>query len=342
MSHRVRPAVAVAVLAILGCGGTASDVGSTTANQTSCPAGTVPWQPRMLAHGIFSGLYLANGTVLATGSDLQRFPLNGDPALTLAQASGMRGLVVVGQTAYFTADHPVGAPTAQGKQSSTTALYSVPLAGGTATLFIDMPLNIDGAVTDGTAIYFNGYGAGIVRVVVADGSASTLPLALGVNAIAVHGGVVYAAATDLTSTNPSNGLIVRMPTTGGPPQTIVANIGHPWSLVADANGLYWAEDPPVGVFGDGHVARAGLDGSGVRTLLPHGARALAVDGADLYFAWDAIGKVPLGGGAVTTLVPGPLKAPGMFTISNGNAVWVDPVFQALSDPTEPLLVTTCW
>jgi hypothetical protein len=341
----IRPLCAVVVAAAIGCGGGASDAGSetTTASQTGCSPGTTPLQPRTLGQGLFSGLDLAEGAVLATGSELQRFPLTGDPAIALTQASGMRGLVVVGQTAYFTADHPVGAPNAEGKQSSTTALYSVPLAGAAATLVLDMPLNIDGAVTDGTAIYFSGYGGGIVRVVVADASQSTLslPRSLEVNAIALHDGVVYVAATDLGSASPTNGTIVAIPATGGSARTVLTNIGHPWNLVAAASGLYWVEDPPVGVYGDSHIARAGLDGTGVRTLVSDGASALAVDGADLYFANGSIGKVPVAGGAVTTLVPG-LKAPGLLIVSGGTAVWVDPASQALSDPTVPSLMTTCW
>jgi hypothetical protein len=342
-SSRVQPsaAVAIATLAIVGCGGAASDVGSTTANQTSCAAGTVALQPRMLAQGLFSGLDLSTGTVLATGTELQRFPLTGDSALTVTQADGMRGLVVVGQTAYFTAEHPVGVPNAQGKQSSTPALYSVPLSGGAATLVIDVPLNIDGAVTDGTAIYFNGYGGSIVRVDVGDGSRSDLPLptSLGVNAIAVQGGSVFIAG--YVGTSPTNGTIVKVPTTGGNMQTLVTNIGHPWSLVADASGMYWVEDPPVGTYGDGRIARAGLDGRGLRTLIPHSARALGVDGGFLYFTWDTIGRVPVAGGQEITLVSG-LNAPGLLAVSGGNAVWVDPIFQALSDPTVPQLMTTCW
>jgi hypothetical protein len=316
---------------------------SGAAGQSGCPAGATPLQPRMLGQGLFTGLDLTGGTVLATGTELQRFSLTGDPALTLTQASDMLGLVVVGQTAYFTAGHPVGAPNAQGKQSRTTALYSVPLAGGVATLVLDMPLNIDGAVTDGTAIYFSGYGGGIMRFVAADASQSTLSLALSleVNAIAVHDGVVYVAAIDLGSASPTNGTIVAIPATGGSARTVLGNIGHPWNLVAAASGLYWVEDPPVGTFGNGHVARAGLDGSSVRTLMLHGARALALDGGYLYFAWDTIGKVPVAGGQESTLVPG-LKTPGLLAVSGGNAVWVDPTSQALSDPTVPSLMTTCW
>jgi hypothetical protein len=334
---------AAVALAIASCGGSTSDVGATSSGQTACLPGNTALQPRTLAQGHFSGLELVDGVVLATGTDLQQLPLTGDPALTLTHAEEMRGLVVVGQTAYFVAGHPVGAPDAQGKQSSTTALYSAPLGGGAPTLVLDTPFNIEGAVTDGTAIYFSGYGGGVGRVAVADGSRTDLPLppALGVNALALHAGVLYVAATDLSSASATNGIIVKIPADGGSMQPVVANIGHPWNLVADASGLFWVEDPPVGTFADSRIVRAGLDGSGARTLVPHGARALVVSGGDLYFAWDAIARVPVGGGAVTTLVSG-LKAPGLLGVSKGNAVWTDPVSQALSDPTVPSLSTTCW
>ena len=334
----------LAAPALTGCEttGAGSTTGSDAGSQTSCPPGTTILQPRTLAQDHFSGLDVTDGQVLATGIDLQRLPLSGGPIETIAQASTMRGLVIVGQTAYFTADHPLGAPDVQGRQAATTALYSVPLSGGATALVLDAPLNIDGAVADSRAIYFNGFGGGIVRVAVADGSRTdlALPAGLYVDAIAVNGGAVYVAAQDLASTSPTNGLIMKMPATGGPAQTLITNIGHPWNLVADASGLFWVEDPPVGTFGDGHLAGAALDGSAMRTLLSHGARALAISRGDLYFAWSGIGKVPVGGGAETTLVPG-LNAPGMLHISGGSAVWVDPVSQARSDPTVPSLMTTC-
>ncbi len=335
------------LLALAGCGDATNGLVTTptaaTSSVSSCPAGATALQPRTLSEGLFSALYLTDGAVLATGRTLQRLSLAGTPPLTLTQASGMRGLIVVGQAVYFSAEHPVGRPDAQGKQPGTSALYAVPLAGGAPTLVLDKPFNVDGAATDGVAIYFPGYGPGITRVAVADGaeSALALPRALGVNAVAVHAGFVYVAAYDGLSASPSKGVIVKIPTAGGAPQTLVSNIGNPWSLVADGSGLFWVEDPPEGTFADGHIARADLDGRNVRTLVAHGAHSLAVEGGDLYFASDSINRLPVGGGHVMTLVPG-LNAPGLLTVANGNAVWVDPVTQALSDPTVPSLMTTCW
>jgi hypothetical protein len=340
--------IAAASVALAACGGGAdgSPPGATTRGDSACLPGMTALAPRTLGHGLFSALAWNGGALLATGSaDLQQFPLTGDPASSLTQGDDLRGLVVVGASVYFSADHVVGAPNAEGKQSSTSALYSAPLAGGAPTLTVDTPLDVDGAVTDGTALYFKGYGVGITRVAIADGARTLLPLStsLSVNAIALAGGVLYVAATDLGSTSATNGVIVKLPTDGGAAaQTVVADIGHPWSLVADPTGLSWVEDPPTGDFGDpGRVVHSRLDGGGMKTLLDHPARALAVSDGDLFVAWDSISKVPLAGGAETILVPG-LTAPGLLTIAAGNAAWVDPVSQAKSDPTVPALMTTCW
>jgi hypothetical protein len=315
-------------------------------NQTSCLPGMTAFAPRTLLQNgdLFTGLAWQDGALIAASTEgLRLFPSGGAAFSTLTQGD-LPGLVVIGQTAYFLADHAVGAPNAQGKQPSTQALYSLPLAGGDPTLVLDMPLDGGGAVTDGTAIYFKGYGPGLPRVVIADGSRTDLPLPAGMVAfaLALQDGFVYVAGQDFRAASGTtlNGLIARVPTSGGAPETLVANIGHPWNLVADAGGLTWVQDPP-GFAGDSHIVRANRDGTGQRTLANHGASSLAVSGGDLYVAWDSISKIPLAGGAETVLVGG-LKGPGLLTISSGNAAWMDPANQALSDPTFPALMTTCW
>jgi hypothetical protein len=153
--------------------------------------------------------------------------------------------------------------------------------------------------------------------------------------------MLYVAAEDLTSTSATNGLILRLPAAGGAATTIVSNIGHPWSLVADTTGLYWSQDPPTGTFGNGQIVRAALDGTGQRTLVNHEATSLVLSDGDLYLTMGSLSKIPAGGGDEVPLVTG-LKNPGLLTISDGNAAWVDPVSKALSDPTVPSLMTTCW
>jgi hypothetical protein len=243
----------------------------------------------------------------------------------------LSGLVVVGETAYFV-------------ETNTPSVQSVPVGGGTPKLLVNMPLPGEGAITDGEALYFTGYGGGIVRISLADSTIKTLPLPPGTspNALAVHGGFVYVAGEDLRAASGTlmNGLIARVSISAGVAEAIVVGVGHTWNLVADPGGLTWVQDPPS-LEGSGSIVRANFDGTGIRTLANHGASALAVSGSDLYVANGSISKISLAGGAETVLVPG-LKAPALLIVGDGNAAWVDPATRALSDTTPSAVMTTCW
>lgn len=311
---------------------------------SGCVGGAAPLVARTLAQGLFSALAWNAGAVLATGDDgITSFPLDGSASKTIAHMSGSDGLVLAGGAAFFVASIPAGAPDPQGKVPSAQALFSVPLAGGDPTLEPDGSVSLEGAVTDGTAIYAPAGGSGVTRIALADGARTdlTLSASLLLDSLAVHAGSVYVAAQDLSSSSASSGLIVKVPATGGPALTVVSNIGHPRSLVADASGLYWVEEPPVGQFGDSHVVHAGLDGKGMKTLLTHGAGSLALDGGTLYLASDSISRMALPDGAEVPLVTG-LQGPGRLVVSGGNAAWVDPEFPSLSATTPPSLMTVCW
>jgi hypothetical protein len=269
--------------------------------------------------------------VLATSVEaLHSYPLTGDPPATLVRGD-LSGLIVVADTAYYV-------------DTNNPGVQSVPVGGGTPQRLVDMPLPGDGAVTDGEALYFKGYGMGIVRISLADATMTTLPLPPGTssNALAVHAGFVYVAGEDLRAASGTlmNGLIARVSISSGAAETIVVGVGHTWNLVADPGGLTWVQDPPS-FEGNGSIVRANFDGTGIRTLANHGASALAVSGGDLYVASDSISKIPLAGGDETVLVSG-LKAPGLLVVSDGNAAWVDPATRALSDTTPSAVMTICW
>jgi hypothetical protein len=328
-----------------GCGRTPvlSGQGGDT-SRSGCAPGVAPLVPRTLGTDAFSGVAWNDGAVVATSvSGLTSYPSDGSTPTTITHMSDANGLVLAGGSAFFTAEITAGAPNAQGKVSSAPALFSVPLAGGAPpTLELDTFVNMDGAVTDGAAVYAPG-ASGVVRVAVADGARTDLPLPMSfiVDALAVHAGTLYVAAQDLANTSATNGAIVALPTTGGEMKTLVANIGHPSTLVADPSGLYWTEEPPIGQFTESHVVHAGLDGKGKTTLLAHGARSLAVSDGALYLAMDGISRLPLAGGAEIPLVTG-LQGPGRLVVADGNAAWVDPEFPSRSATTAPSLMTVCW
>jgi hypothetical protein len=337
-------AILAVLLVVAGCEQAGASGQTDPTSRSGCAPGAIALQPRTLAQGLFTGLAWNAGDVVATSlSDVQAFPASGDPPSTLAHMNEAYGLVLAGGAAYFSASVPVGTPNAQGKQSSTTALFSVSFSGGVPTLALDAPVNMDGAVSDGAALYFNGYGGGITRVAISDGTRTDLPLptvptGILVHALAMHAGELYVAAQDLTN---FSGYILKLPVGGGAATTLASNIGQPTAITAGPSGIYWVEWPLLGQGGDARIVRAGLDGRGATTLLTHGADSIVLDGDTLYIANGGISKVPAGGGAEVTLVPN-LKQPGRLAVSNGNAAWVDPVSQALSDPTVPSLATTCW
>jgi len=340
-----RVATVVLVVALgAGCGRSPVAGGQGGTSRSGCAAGQTPLLPRTLAQDSFTGLAWNDGAVVATSlGGVTSFPLDGSAPAPIVQMRDAYGLVLAGGSAFFEGTFPVGQPNAQGKVSSGSGLFSVPLSGGVPTLQTDAFLELeDRAVSDGTAIYAPGVN-NIVRIAAADGARSELPLptAFTVDALAVHAGTLYVAAQDGANQSATNGVIVSLPVTGGPMKTLAENIGHPWTLIADASGLYWEEDPPTGQFTASHVVRTGLDGKGKTTLLDHGARSLVVSDGALYVAMDGLSKVPLAGGDEVPLVTG-LQGPGLLVVSDGNAAWIDPEHQALSATTEPSLMTVCW
>jgi hypothetical protein len=196
---------------------------------------------------------------------------------------------------------------------------------------------------DDDSLYFDGLGpANLVKLTPPSTTPVTLALeaALLIDAIAVHGDYVYVAGQDLTAgATLQNGVIERVPKGGGTARRLLSNIGHPWSLVADDTGLYWAEDPPS-FEGSGTIVHANLDGTSPRTFVDGSARSLAIVDGKLVIAWDGIKAVPLSGGR-PGVVASDLTAPGMLVVLGGNVAWVDPVDKARSDPTVPRVMTAC-
>ena len=317
--------------------------GPVTLPTCATPAGQVV----TLGHeGSVSGLGAAAGVVVVdTGASILGMPLAGGAATTLATPSSAHGLWLLGDSLYFTAEDLVGPVDAQGKRQSSAALYQLPRTGGQPTLLMQPAPSMEHAALDADAVYFPSPGSitGVVRFAPASASMTDLRLegTVTVDALAVDDAYLYAAVqvyapgSDITT-----GAIQRVPKAGGPAQTLVANIGHPWSLVVDQGGLYWVEEPPVGQFGNAKIEHAALDGSGVTTVMRGGANALALDANFLYFASDAIGALPRAGGDPTMLATG-LQQPGYLTVVGANLVWVNNATRAMSDATPMAVQTTC-
>ena len=324
------------------CSSRPSEASSEAATVKSAACLTGPGTT-LLFEGNVSALASDGSQLFVAGDAIDSVPLSGGPAVTLAAPSDPSGLSYLKGNLYFSATEPGGSSNSEGKVSSEEVFEALPLAGGSLTAIPGMNVSPVASASDGDALYLAASGqSAIIELTGPSATPTTLPLdgTISIDAICAHGGDIYVAGQDLTSSDSfGNGVIERIPKVGGSAERIVSNIGHPWSLVADDTGLYWQQDP-LGFEGNGAIMRANVDGTSLTTLTMVSARSLALANGQLYFTSDAIYSIPTAGGTAT-LVASSLATPGMLLVIGSNLAWTDPVSKALSDPTVPEVMTAC-
>ena len=321
----------------------AGDTSGADPAQSELPCLGTDDQPRTLFGDYQTGFAVAGDQVVIAAEDgIRRMPIAGGDSVLLASASDPSGPLVLNGNVYFTEEQPIGEPVG-GKQSTAPALEVVPVAGGDVTTVVATGAALfENTAVDASSLYLDQVATGILKFTPPN-TTTTLPLmtTVLVGGIAAHGDYVYVAAQTFAAGSTA-GTILRLPKNGGSADTLVANIGQPSNLVVDDSGLYWAEGPPVGTFGAGHIARANLDGSNVTTLVPNTtATSLALHAGRLYFSTaSGIASIPTTGGTVVTLVAGQ-KSAGALAVAGQNLLWIDPAERALSDSTVPAVLTAC-
>jgi hypothetical protein len=294
-------------------------------------------------------LWLAGGQVFYSTSSggLWSVPLAGGAAVQIAP--GVAGVALVGGTLYYTAEHAVGAPDSQGKQSSAFALYAVPFAGGpidstSAVLVVDNFI-AGASAQDSSSIYLAGPGSGsILKLTPPDTSPTALSFdsTLEVRALAVDDTYVYASVGDL-SVQPGQGLIVRTPKGGGRTDRLTPLAGNPDGLAVDSGGLFWIQEPPPGTFGNTQILHSDLLGQNTATLLDDSAASasdIALGPVDLYFIADSLERISKNGGAPETLTMS-LAGAGYLQVSGSDVVWVDNANRALSSTAPTTIEAMC-
>ena len=306
---------------------------------------------------VVGGLFVFGGRVFFSwSSGLSSVPLGGGPVTPIAP--GATGVAIVGGTLYTTAEHPVGAPSSDGKQSSAPALYATPFGGasadagapdGGAAALVQDNFGAGPTVTDDASLYFaSGASGTVLKITPPSTTPVTLTFAgtLSIRSLAVDATYLYAAVGDLT-TSPGNGAIVRMPKSdaGGPTDRLLTLPGFPDDLLVDGQALYWIDEPAVGTFGNSRVVRADLDGQN-ETALVDGSNSvdspgeIALGPSDLYFTTGSLGRLPKAGGPIETFVSD-LSGAGLLHVSGADVVWVDNYNRALSSTSSTPIEALC-
>jgi hypothetical protein len=273
----------------------------------------------------------------ATPAGIVAFPLGGGSGTTIGPATEVDALAVANGSAYFVSSHPVGGPNAQGKTSSTTALYSMALASGSPQILVDNAFAMTVA-TDGTWLWWTGIGLNAMQL--PGGTPVAFPLAAGANvtALVVGDDSLFLGTQTLRKDYTHYGSIVRASKDGTSVTPIFDDLADgPISLAVDESSVYWVDS--------NGVQSAALDGSGLTTLATTVASSIAVDAHAVYFTSnlgstsDTVQKVDKSGGT-PVLVAGGLKSPGFLALHGGNVYWVDGTSVAMSDPNPGYAVMT--
>ncbi len=324
-----------------GCGGKSSSNGpSGTEPSVATVRCAAPSTPTVLHQGYVTGVAALGDQAYFVDGSLSRVPLGGGEAVAIVAGNAMSGLVTTADSAFFSGTHPVGDVTPEGKQSSETALYSVPLLGGTST-FIRDRFSFGHGAADATSVYVDDVLGKILEFTPPNATPIESPIGTGrsVRDLAVNSTDVFVAFDDLSNATVRGG-ILKIPKGGGAALVIVATAGLPDAVAADDSAVFWFEQPPVGMFGQGHIARADLDGSKVTSLGALLATALAVGANYLYVLSDTMSRIPRVGGDPEVLASG-FSGAGLLRVAGADAVWIDRYTKALSDSTPSSLMSLC-
>jgi hypothetical protein len=284
-----------------------------------------------------------NGVVLGTTDAIISVSISSGTMTTLTSAESPSNVAILEGNVYYSGLEPVAAPEQDAGVPipSQQQFFAVPIAGGPAAPVPSLMHFIPVGVDDSALFLING-SLTLERWSPPSGEPTVLAMdnELLVDAVTVQGGFVYIAAQDIATGGFTNGVIARVSKTGGSLERIVTNIGHPWNIASDAQGLYWSEDRP-GITGTGRLATTGLAGGLTNTLISGNLSSVVVESGRVFYSrGNEIDSISTAGGPETVIAPGLMEA-GLLSTVGANLVWVDPAQQAFGGQISPQLMTVC-
>jgi len=249
-------------------------------------------------------------------------------------------------------------------------IKQLPIAGGPEVTLASNQSTVFALAVDATDVYWctNGTSASgyadstIMKVAIGGGSPQVLATTQAAMELVVDGGVVYWTSAG-TSPNYVDGAIYSIPVTGGSPTAVATGLNKPSWLVSGTNDLFFVTSnddtihkvakaggsptalhsttPITGLHHFGQTVYYSVFGKGLETIavtggMPNkfapsvGARFMADDGVDLFWADEATGpptgivhRKPLVGGAVPSPYITGQDSPWDVDIDATNVYWAN-------------------
>jgi hypothetical protein len=285
------------------CGNACTDATSPACNAGLCAYtlwSSLTTAPRFLAVDATS-VYWATGYP----GVVLKAPIGGGTIATLASGLGQVApwdIAVDATNVYWTTQGP-----------APNDVMQVPRDGGALVTIAVAQLPV-GIAVDATSVYWTDQDVGtVMKAPIGGGTAVTLYSGLLPAYIAVDGTSVYWTDTGLSA-------VMKVPLAGGIATTLVsAPAGSlPTVITVDATNVYWMDE-------ELSLMTVPIDGGAPALLASGGGFGIAVDATNVYWtnvAAETLTKMPLVGGAITTLATGVFPSGGI-AVDAKNVYWTE-------------------
>jgi hypothetical protein len=330
-----------------GAGGTTSSVAGATATggATSSAGGTTAFAAGTTATG--GATSSTGGATSSTGGATSS--TGGTTFTTLASGLNYPSSLVVDATSVYFINGGTAA-----NNYVDGALMKVPTRGGKTTTVVSGQ-SPSGLAIAGTNLYWTNYGTFVsASTNYTLNTVMTVPISGGDPATLVSGqtgpeGIAVDATNVYWANSTVSGTVMKLPLGGGTPITLTSGLDFPGSIAVDATNVYWMNQGTSGrADGYARLMTVPIKGGTPTTLASADRMAasggIAVDAKSVYWVYSmwiyaaapggggvfsgpstctgTVVKVPIAGGAPTTLASGQFCPGGQIAVDATAVYWV--------------------